>query len=140
MNTRLNLRLCPLNAALVLAGLLMAPGSGFAQSTDWGAGAGGDWSVNANWTSNAPSAADTARLTNANDQATLTGAGTAQAVEVLNSGEVVVGAGGSLVVTDIIKVGTTAGAGAAKLTIQGAARCLPRTFLWVTRPGRALSR
>ncbi len=119
MTTRLNLRLCPLNAALALAGLLMAPGSGFAQSTDWNAGAGGDWSIDANWTSNAPTGAETARLTNANEQVTLTGAGTAQAVEVMNSGEVVVGAGGSLAVTDIIKLGTTAGAGAAKLTIQG---------------------
>lgn len=118
MKTRLNFRLCPLSAALVLAGLLVAPGSGKAQSTDWNAGAGGNWSTGGNWTSGAPTGATTARLTNAADQATLTGAGTAQTLEVQNSGEVIVGAGGSLAVTDIINLGTTGGAGAARLTIQ----------------------
>lgn len=115
--TRLNCRLRPLNTALVLAGFLVVPGSGNAQSTDWSAGAGGDWSTGGNWTSGVPTGG-TARLTNAGDQATLTGAGTVQSLEVQNSGEVVVGAGGSLVVTDIINLGTTAGAGAARLTIQ----------------------
>jgi outer membrane autotransporter protein len=119
VKARLNCQPRPLSAALVLAGLLVAPGSGKAQSTDWSAGAGGDWSTGGNWGSGAPAAGTTARLVSAGDQATLNTAGAAQAVEVLNSGEVVVGAGGSLVVTDIINLGTTGGAGVAKLTIQG---------------------
>lgn len=118
MNTRLNLRLRPLSAALVLAGLFAAPGGGFAQTTDWSAGAGGDWSTGGNWTSGVPTGADTARLTTAGDQATLNGAGTAQALEVQTSAEVIVGAGGALVVGGIINLGTVGGAGAATLTIQ----------------------
>jgi outer membrane autotransporter protein len=118
VKTRLNCRLCPLNAALILTGLLMAPGTGRAQTTtDWNGGPG-DWSVGGNWTSGAPTGLDTARLTGATDIATLTGAGTAQALEVQSSGEVIVGAGGSLVVGDIINLGTVPGAGIAKLTIQ----------------------
>lgn len=119
MKTRLNLRLRPLSAALILAGLFAAPGSGFAQSTDWNAGGGGDWSTGGNWTSGTPTGANTARLTTAGDQVTLTGAGTAQAVEVQTNAEVIIGAGGSLAVGDIINLGTVAGAGAARLTIQG---------------------
>ncbi|WP_411880098.1 autotransporter domain-containing protein [Polaromonas sp. YR568] len=116
--TRLNVHLHPLSAALVLAGLFAAPGTGFAQSTDWSAGAGGNWTTGGNWTSGAPTAATTARLTNAGDQVTLSGAGTAQTLEVQTSGEVIVTTGGSLVITDIINLGTTTGAGAARLTIQ----------------------
>jgi outer membrane autotransporter protein len=121
VKTRLNFRLRPLSASLVLAGLLAAPAGGFAQSTDWSAGAGGNWSVNGNWTSNAPTGATAARLTNAGDQVTLSGAGAAQALEVQASGEVIVGAGGSLAVGDLISLGTTAigAAGPARLTIQG---------------------
>ncbi|CAN7385285.1 hypothetical protein [Polaromonas sp. LjRoot131] len=52
MKTRLNCRLRPLSAALALAGLAMVPGIGIAQSTDWNAGAGGNWSIDANWTAN----------------------------------------------------------------------------------------
>jgi outer membrane autotransporter protein len=120
VKTRLNFQPRPLSeAALVLAGLLVAPGNGFAQTTtDWIAGVGGAWTTDANWTGGAPAAADTARLTIAGDQAILTGAGTAQSVQVLSNSEVVIGAGGSLVVTNIINLGTTAGAGAARLTIQ----------------------
>ncbi|WP_411882997.1 autotransporter domain-containing protein [Polaromonas sp. YR568] len=116
MTTRLNFRLRPLSASLVLAGLLM--GSGSAQSTDWNGGAG-DWSTGANWTGGTPNAATGARLTNTNDQVTLTAPGAAQALEVQGNAEVIVGGGGSLAVTDIINLGTTAGAGAARLTIQG---------------------
>jgi fibronectin-binding autotransporter adhesin len=119
VKTRLNHRLRPLSAALVLAGLFAAPGSVIAQSTDWSAGGGGNWATGGNWTTGAPIAGTTARLTNANDQATLNGAGAAQALEVQGSGEVIVGAGGSLVITDIINLGTTTGPGAARLTIQG---------------------
>lgn len=119
MKTRLNCRLRPLNTALVLAGLLATPGIAFAQSTDWSAGGGGNWAAGGNWFSGVPNAGTTARLTTAGDQATLNGAGTAQAVQVLNSGEIVVGAGGSLAVAGVIALGTTSGAGAAKLTVQG---------------------
>jgi outer membrane autotransporter protein len=118
VKTRLNLRLRPLSAALVLTGLFAAPGSGFAQSTDWNAGAGGDWSTDTNWTNNAPAGGDTARLTTAGDQVTVTGASTAQAVEVQTSAEIIVGVSGSLAVGDIINLGTVPGGGAAKLTIQ----------------------
>lgn len=118
VKTRLTFRLCPLGAALVLASLLVTPGSGFAQSTDWSAGTGGAWSTGGNWTSGAPTIATTARLTNAGDEVTLSTAGTAQALEVQGSGEVIVGAGGSLVVGDIINLGTAGGAGVARLTIQ----------------------
>ena len=92
MNTRLNLRLRPLSASLVLAGLFATPGSGFAQSTDWNAGAGGNWITGGNWTNGVPAGADTARLTTAGDQVTLTDPGTAQALEVQGRGEVIVGA------------------------------------------------
>ena len=118
MKTRLKFRLRPLSASLVLAGLFAAPTGTFAQSTDWNAGGGGNWSTGGNWTSGVPTGATTARLTNAADQATLSAAGTAQAVEVLGTGELIVTTGGSLVVGDIINLGTTAGAGAARLTIQ----------------------
>jgi len=116
VKTRLNFRLRPLSASLVLAGLLMAPG--IAQSTDWSAGAGGNWATGGNWTGGVPTGATTARLTNAGDQVTLGGAGTAQALEVQTAGEVIVGAGGTLAVGDLITLGSTAGAGAARLTIQ----------------------
>jgi outer membrane autotransporter protein len=119
VKTRLNCRLRPLNTALVLAGLLMAPGFASAQPTDWTAGAGGNWSINANWTNNAPTGAETARLTNEGDQATLNTAGTAASLEI-QRGEVIVTTGGSLIASDSIKVGTTGGAGSdALLTIQG---------------------
>jgi outer membrane autotransporter protein len=119
VKTRLNFRLRPLSASLVLAGLFAAPATGIAQSTDWNAGGAGNWSTGGNWTSGVPTGATTARLTNATDQATLNAGGTALALEVQGSGELIVGAGGSLVVGDIINLGTTAGAGAARLTIQG---------------------
>jgi hypothetical protein len=76
VNTRLNLRLCPLNTALVLTGLLMAPGT--AQSTDWNGGGAGDWNTGGNWTSGVPNAGTNARLTNSTDQPTLNGAGAVQ--------------------------------------------------------------
>jgi outer membrane autotransporter protein len=116
VNTRLNLRLCPLNTALVLTGLLMAPGT--AQSTDWNGGGAGDWNTGGNWTSGVPNAGTNARLTNSTDQPTLNGAGAALALEIQGVGEVIVGAGGSLAVTDIITLGTVGGAGVARLTIQ----------------------
>jgi len=118
LKTHLHFTLRPLSASLVLAGLLAAPAGSFAQSTDWNGGAG-DWSIGGNWTSGVPTGATTARLTNAADQATLSGAGTAQALEVMGTGELIVTTGGSLVVGDIINLGTIAGAGAARLTIQG---------------------
>jgi len=119
--TRPKFRLRPLSASLVLVGLLASPGSGIAQSTDWNAGAGGNWNTGGNWTSGVPTGATAARLTNAGDQVTLSGAGAAQSLEVQASGEVIVGAGGSLAVGDLISLGTTAigAAGPAVLTIQG---------------------
>ncbi|MCZ8256164.1 MAG: autotransporter-associated beta strand repeat-containing protein, partial [Polaromonas sp.] len=119
MKPRLNFRLCPLNAALVLTGLLATPGIALAQSTDWSAGGGGNWATGGNWFSGVPNAGTTARLTTAGDQATLNGAGAAQALEVQTNAEVIVDAGGSLAVGGIINLGTVAGAGAARLTIQG---------------------
>jgi outer membrane autotransporter protein len=119
VKTRPTLRLRPLNAALVLTGLLMAPGTSTAQSTDWNGGGAGDWNTGGNWTSGVPNAGTNARLTNSTDQPTLNGAGAALALEIQGVGEVIVGAGGSLAVTDIINLGTVGGAGVAKLTIQG---------------------
>lgn len=121
VKTRPNFRLRPLSASLVLLGLLAAPGSGIAQSTDWNAGAGGNWSTGGNWTSGVPTGATAARLTNAGDQTTLNAGGTAQSLEVQGSGEVIVDTGGSLAVGDLISLGTTTvgAAGPARLTIQG---------------------
>ncbi|RZJ25828.1 MAG: hypothetical protein EOO54_05025, partial [Haliea sp.] len=115
----LTFRLSPLHAALVVAGLLVAPLAGRAQTTDWTAGGGGDWSTGGNWGSGAPTVGTTARLTNTGDQAVLSSAGSALALEVNSSGEVVVGVGGLLDVGDLISLGTTPGAGAARLTVLG---------------------
>jgi outer membrane autotransporter protein len=104
---------------LVMAGLLSASGASVAQTTDWNAGGGGDWNTGGNWAAGTPTGATAARLINAGDQVTLSGAGTAQALEVQGSGEVIIGAGGSLLVGDVISLGTIGGAGAARLTVQG---------------------
>ena len=117
MKTRLNLRLCPLNAALVLAGMFAMPGSGIALSTD-AVGGSTDWNIPATWTSGVPDSTTDARVPNAAGPVTLNGAGAASTLEMQGSGEVIVTTtNGALMVGGIIKVGTTAG-GPAQLTIQ----------------------
>jgi outer membrane autotransporter protein len=122
VKTRLNCRLRPLNTALVLAGLLMAPGT--AMSIDWDRGAGVldfDWNHAGNWVGDVlPTGSDTVRLVQMGDRVILTGAGIAQVLEIRGSGAgVIVDTGGSLVVGDNITVAPNSFGGDAELTIQG---------------------
>lgn len=122
MKTRLNCRLRPLNTALVLAGLLMAPGT--AMSIDWDRGAGFldfDWNHAGNWVGDVlPTGSDTVRLVQMSDRVILSGAGIAQVLEIRGAGAgVIVDTGGSLVVGDNITVGPNSFGGDAELTIQG---------------------
>jgi outer membrane autotransporter protein len=111
--------LCPLNTALILAGLLAASGSVIAQSTDWNAGGAGNWNTGARWSQGVPTAGTVARLT-VGDQITLSSSGTAQSLEIESPGEVIVTTGGALTIGDLISLGRlNGGVGVAKLTIQG---------------------
>ncbi len=117
----LNFSITSLSTALLLAGLFIAPSSGFAQiTTEWSAGAGGDWNTSGNWNSGIPTTGTIAILTNVGDQVTLTGAGTARELRVETSGEVIVDNGGTLTVDGLISLGRfIGGVGVARLTIQG---------------------
>ncbi|MNY84533.1 Extracellular serine protease precursor [compost metagenome] len=112
-------RLRLLNTALVLAGLLCAPGIASAQ-TAWNAAAGGDWNSSVNWTDGVPTGASIAQLLNAGDQANLSTAGTAQKLYVHEFGQIIVTTGGALVVGDLISLGDfpKIGGGDARLTIE----------------------
>jgi outer membrane autotransporter protein len=97
----LSIKLNPLCNALAIAGLVLSPAIGQAQSWNPGAGA---WTNAAGWNSNAvPTATDTARITNQNDRVTLNAAGVANNLEL--DGTLTVGAGGSLALGDSLKLG-----------------------------------